>query len=174
MNKMKSEIIIVTVLLAVLLSGCVSDGRVAEGVQAPKIGFVPDGWTLRGDPSQNMIVVFESSKDPADDPEAANYIEIVYGPVPSELLGKGDDYGAQKKAATLAFINRLGFEPTEWTPLIIDGKKTPHMFGEKDGMFNCVDYSVQGSTLLKLYARHQPGGDLHKNIVKIAESITFE
>jgi len=171
---MKSENIIVAILLVVLLSGCVSDDRGAESVQAPEIGFVPEGWILRVDSSQNMSVVFEPSKDPASFPDFASYIEIVYDTVPLDLVGKDDDYAAQKNAATAAFINRLGFEPTEWTPIIIDGKKTPHMFGKRDGMFTCVDYSVHGSTLLKLYAQHEPGGELHTSIVRIAESITFE
>lgn len=170
---MKSKNIIAAALLIALLSGCLSGDKGTEEVRVPKIAYVPDGWIVRENPSKNMIVVFEASADPEVNPDSANYIEIVYGAVPSELLGKDYDYEAQKKASTDAFKERLGFEPTEWTPIIIEGKKTPHMFGKKDGMFTCVDYSVQGSTLLKLYAQHQPGGELHNNLVRIAESITM-
>ncbi|MFQ5801015.1 MAG: hypothetical protein ACE5HH_04775 [Candidatus Hydrothermarchaeales archaeon] len=171
---MKSKNIIAAVLLVALLSGCLSGGNGTEEVRVPKIAYVPEGWIVRENPSQNMIVVFEASVDPEVDPDSANYIEIVYARVTSELLGKDDDYEAQKKASTDAFKERLGFEPTEWTPIMIEGKKTPHMFGKKDSIFTCVDYSVHGSTLLKLYAQHQPGGELHNNLVRIAESITFE
>lgn len=171
---MKPKIIITVILLVVLFSGCISEGKGAADVRIPKIGYVPEGWIVRGDSSQNMIVISESSKDPEVSPDSANYIEIVYDRVPPELVGKKDDYEAQKKVSTDAFVDKLGFEPTEYTPIIIEGKKTPHMFGKKENMFMCVDYSVHGKTLLKLYAQHQPTGDLHENIVRIAESIYFE
>jgi hypothetical protein len=171
---MKSENIILAIFLVVLLSGCVSNSQSRGDVQTPKIGYVPDSWILREDSSLYMTVVFEPSKDPADEPDFANYIEISYVSTPPELVGKDNDYEAQKDAATTAFRNRLDFEPTEWTPIIIDGKKTPHMFGKRGEMFTCVDYSVHGPTLLKLYAQHEPGGELHENLVRVAESITFE
>lgn len=171
---MKPADILVTGLLVAFFSGCLSGNNGGGDVRIPRIGYIPEGWIIRENPSQNMIVVFEPSADPLTDPDSANYIEIVYDRVPPELLGKDDDYEAEKKASTEAFKERLGFDPTEWTPIIIEGKKTPHMFGKRNGMFTCVDYSVHGSTFLKLYAQHQPGGELHNNLVKIAESITFE
>lgn len=117
---MKINRYIVVMLLGILLVGSLS--CLLPGITKPTVGDVPQGWDLSNEEPYGTYEELDGTVwgwIEYTDTEDANFVQIYYGDVPSELKGNETVQGA---LIDRAIVESKKFEPDETGVMIASGQ----------------------------------------------------
>ena len=169
MNKRMHIVILVLIglLTTVLFTACVPK------IEKPRVAFIPEQWYLSDEIAYPQVgndgnwgcIWYTDEVD-------ADFVQIFYGDVPSELKGRERDSDA---LISRAVYEAAEFEPTETGTMII-GDWLAGYAKAYDAEYDVYDMEivfVSGSTCVDIYACYDATAEDEEQVMSIIESIYF-
>ena len=163
-------VVIIGLLATVLVGACGCGGA---KVEKPNVAYVPQGWYLSdelaypaigGNGSWGLVEYL--------DEEDADFVQIYYGDIPSELRGKETDGEA---LIGRAFYESTAFEPTESGTMMIGGWIAGYTkaYDAEYDVYDMEIVFVHESTCIDIYACYDANASDEAQVMSIIESINF-
>jgi len=168
---MKIKRFIVVMLLGVLLVGSLACLR--SGIAKPTVGDVPQGWDLSNEEPYGTFDELDGTVwglIEYTDTEDANFVQIYYGDVPSELKGNETVQGALIGRAIVESM----FEPDETGIMIASGQIAGYtkMYDSEWDWYEMEIVFVLDSICIDIWTRYNATSEDEAQAMSIINSIS--